>query len=702
MSTITTTSPVATLTEGGMAVSTFSLTPLTSAATVGISLVGWGGASAADYSGNIEVSMGSTDFWTIVTGNTFVINAGYNSFKLRVQTITDYVQELSDSLVFTVSQLNTTSGLTGSWNVTSQIPLADAAVTARTITLDSANAAYADEATTASATFNIAGGLGSNPNAADGKTLVNVSATGAGAVAGVDYGTLVASYKIGSGSAVPVTISGDQISLPAGTTSFKLSVPVTDDHTPEFGESVTFAVSQTAGSATLTNSWYKASTVTLVDPGAAHSTTYTLTPRTITASATTNATEGNNAEATFSFGGVLGRNVNSVTGNTLVNVDVVGAGATAGVDYGTMVASYVVGSTTESVDIIGGQISLPENTLSFKLSVPVTDDHAPESGESVLFAVSQTADSTTITNSWYKASTANLVDPGTASSQTPVTAVTIIASASNLHTVNEGTNAEATFTMAALGSNANSADHSTLVNVSLTGAAAVAGVDFGTLYAKYSNGNTATITGGQISLPVGTTSFKLGVHVNTDTATEFGESLTFAVSQTADSTTLTNSWYKASTVDIVDAGAATSTTFTGGVGADIFVGAGASDLFVIPGATSLAVLGGFDTIHFSAGDHIDLPFTDLVTQVNVTNITTPFATDVAMLSYFTGLFTNDARPDALVTFNDGNAYVLADTSGNGKFDSTDSFVKVLGIAVPDLSGPLAQAQASLYFAGILV
>ena len=104
--------------------------------------------------------------------------------------------------------------------------------------------------------------------------------------------------------------------------------------------------------------------------------------------------EGNAAIATYSLSAALGA-------TTVVNANVVGNGAEAGVDYGALL--YRPGNpdysyTAAWVPVVGNQLSLTAGLTNFQMKVDVIADGITEYGESVSFVIEQLASSTALVN----------------------------------------------------------------------------------------------------------------------------------------------------------------------------------------------------------------------------------------------------------------------------------------------------------------
>jgi hypothetical protein len=127
------------------------------------------------------------------------------------------------------------------------------------------------------------------------------------------------------------------------------------------------------------------------------------------------------------------------------------------------------------------------------------------------------------------------------------------------------------------------------------------------------------------------------------------------------------------------------------LGADILHGrdgsvsgvAAGADLFVIPTGSSLPAAHQYDTIYYTSGDKIDLPFALATFHVD------PTVFDTCSESVATGVRDNFPVVAGVVqdvqvlpTGGTNSYYILTDTSGNHAIDATDAFIKVVGVNGP--------------------
>ena len=237
-------------------------------------------------------------------------------------------------------------------------------------------------------------------------TTVSVSLTGAGATAGNDYDNF--EYKM-EGSSTWSSVLNNLITINAGFTKFHLRARIIADSLTETNESITFVVSQNAGSVGLKDSWWVQSTANLQDAssgagagGATPTPVVPLVPVTITTTTpTSTALEGDKAIATYKL--------SALGADAEINVSVTGQGAGAD-DFSKFFYRFGTDTSTSWSDVLSGKITLAKGTTEFQLATDITLDKLVESNESVVFVVSQSASTTALKDSWWVQSTANLQD----------------------------------------------------------------------------------------------------------------------------------------------------------------------------------------------------------------------------------------------------------------------------------------------------
>lgn len=488
------------------------------------------------------------------------------------------------------------------------------------------------------------------------------------------------SFQYSMDNAIWQNVVGNSITINTGFPSFWLRVGLESDAFLEPFDALTFVVSQTYQSVGLADSWYVPYTFDITDTTAAPAVI------TLAGAATADVNEGAPATAAFNISG------GPLTVATQINAQMTFVGTRTADFTGPMTITTVGGAPLVNVDVtaLNGLVTLPVGTTSFILSRPTNDDGITEYFESVIISVAQTSLNGGLTDSWYVAKTLNLIDNAGA----PAVSVTAVAPGAPMmggwtppatDTALEGGYAAALFHL------------STAITVvggdKLDGRIIGVGAAYGAVTGDYSNFTVETYNGvawsaapgagtamdshGHITLPVGTTDFRLSALLTLDNKPEFSESLIFAVNQTANSKHLADSWWVQSTVQIADV-STTATTFTGGAGSDHFTATNAvNDIFVVPVNTSPAQTGYFDWITgLQSGDMIDIQggrtggsgqsggaFTSLANAL----ITANAAGQYGDVFWFTA---------------GGDTYLLADTNGpdspGSQFTATDTFIMLVG------------------------
>lgn len=658
---------------------------------------GLGGSSTADYAAlYYDVGNGTVGF----NNNALItIPATATSITLSASLLSDGLTESGEQLLFTVSQTANSIGLVNSWAVQNIVDLKDPAnaganVHTRTITADTVQTGIEGTGTTtpAMATYKMEYGVLGGGYATD---VVKVGIlTGLGGSSAADYTNF--SYSVNGGGTWTLAASTNYLAtIPAASTAqLFLRAEVNSDLIAEAGEQLVFTVSQTAIGPSLTNSWWVPSTVDIRD---ANGTGATAISRTITAGSPVTGIEGSLttlARANYNL-------VDGATGtgysNAVVKVGIVtGLGGSSTADYTDFSFTYSWtsgggGSTTTTVDS-SGLVTIPASATSFYLSAKVASDQISESSEQLMFTVSNTGASPAITDSFWVPNIVNLQDaPGTGAVANPRhiivdTLATTGMEGSSDWNINTSP-AIATFTVTYDGGAGSYG--STVAHVSTFGAGGASATDYtGLKFRPGTSGVWQDVVGGLITIGSADASFQLASLALTDQIAETGEGITFAVSQTASSIGLVDSWWVTSTADIADV-AAVYTIMTGANGADIFTGTSAREMFTIPGGSSLLQTGGFssfDTINgFAAGtgaaaDRIDLQ----ITVIAILDLSgSPVASEVALLAAVatpTVSYIPNQVTVLYATDSPTNRYLLIDSDGTpGWTPATDTFVKLTGV-----------------------
>lgn len=377
---------------------------------VRVSMYGLGGATAADYPGNLQVRFGGS--WADVVGGLITVPGNAASFQLGILIATDSLTEATEGISFNVAQTTSSVGLVNSWWVPNTVNLQDAqgtgaAASPRTITADATATAIEGSTTPAIATFTVSGG--NTANFAD--TQVKVSMYGLGGAAAADY-TGVFNYQIGTGGAWSSVPADGLITIPSTATQFQLSQAIVTDSLSETSEGISFNVAQTTSSIGLVDSWWVPSTVNIQD---AQGTGAMALPRTITTtSPTITGMEGATATATFS---VLYDPTDVVVdtadyASTQVRVSMYGLGGATPSDYLTGDLLWHIGTTPGGWSTVPGNglITIPSTATLFQLAMEIKTDAIAETSEGIAFNVAQTTSSIGLVDSWFVQRTVDLAD----------------------------------------------------------------------------------------------------------------------------------------------------------------------------------------------------------------------------------------------------------------------------------------------------
>jgi hypothetical protein len=430
-----------------------------------------------------------------------------------------------------------------------------------------------------------------------------------------------------------------------------------------------------------------------VDIRDANGTGATAISRTITAGSPVTGIEG-------SLTTLARANYNLVDGATgtgysdaVVKVGIVtGLGGSSTADYTDFSFTYSWtsgggGSTTALVDS-NGLVTIPASATSFYLSAKVASDLISESSEQLMFTVSNTGASPAITDSFWVPNIVNLQDaPGTGAVANPRhiivdTLATTGMEGSSDWNINTSP-AIATFTVTYDGGAGSYG--STVAHVSTFGAGGASAADYtGLKFRPGTSGAWQDVVGGLITIGSADASFQLASLALTDQIAETGEGITFAVSQTANSIGLVDSWWVTSTADIADV-AAVYTVMTGANGSDLFTGTSAREMFTIPGGSSLLQTGGFNSFdridsYVVGSDKIDLPITvtGILPQVSVLT-----ADNLILLltSAIPTLYAPGGEQVVVYTVTDSSdRYLAIDSDGTSGWNPlTDTFVRLVGL-----------------------
>lgn len=256
----------------------------------------------------------------------------------------------------------------------------------------------------------------------EGAVQLKASISGWDATVGVD--TLGFDVSTDNGVTwVPVPNSG-LFTLDMGATGFGLRTHVAADSLAEQPESFVLVAHQTDNTPYLHNSWWSQTQVQIKD---ASSPSVGAIRATISAQyAVMSADEGQSAEATFNLSAALVQ-------ATDINVAVVGWGAVLGTDFSGFQYRSGTAAVWKSVPS-SGRLTLEAGLTGFQLRTQfLTDTTTPEVGESVVFVVSQAADSTQLTDSWWVQTQVRINDAGSLPIQPPSTAQWVMPGVDPLH-----------------------------------------------------------------------------------------------------------------------------------------------------------------------------------------------------------------------------------------------------------------------------
>ncbi|MBV7564673.1 Ig-like domain-containing protein [Pseudomonas sp. sia0905] len=455
--------------EGDNAVFTVNLTNASSTATTFSLALNAGTATAgSDYNGtltNQSFSNGVT--YNAATGQV-TVPAGITSFTVTVPTVDDTVFEPAENFTLTIG------GKTGTATIIDN----DAAPTVGSVSsaVDS-NGGQVDEGDNAVFTVNLT-------NASSTPTTFSLALNAGTATAGSDYNGTLTSQSFSNG--VAYNAANGTVTVPAGVTSFTVTVPTIDDTVSEPTENFTLTVGGKTG------------TATIVDNDAA-------------------PTVGSVSSAVDSNGGQVDEGDNAVFTVNLTNASstpttfslALNAGtATAGSDYNGTLTSQSF-SNGVAYNAANGTVTVPAGVTSFTVTVPTIDDTVSEPTENFTLTVGG------------KTGTATIVDNDAA----PTVGSVSSAVDSNGGQVDEGDNAVFTVNLT------NASSTPTTFSLTLSAGTATAGSDYnGTLTNQsFSNGVTYNAATGQVTVPAGVTSFTVTVPTINDTVYEQTENFTLNV-----------------------------------------------------------------------------------------------------------------------------------------------------------------------------
>ncbi|PZW49207.1 Calx-beta domain-containing protein, partial [Pseudomonas sp. URMO17WK12:I2] len=467
--------------EGDNAVFTVNLSNASSTPTTFSLALNAGTATAgSDYNGtltNQSFSNGVT--YNAATGQ-ITVPAGVTSFTVSVPTINDTVHEQTETFSLTVG------GQTGTATIIDN----DAAPTVSTVSsaVDSTGG-QVDEGDNAVFTVNLT-------NASSTATSFSLALNPGSALPGFDYNAALNNQSFSNG--VTYNALTGVVTVPAGVTSFTVTVPTINDTVAEPTETFTLTVGGKTG------------TATIIDNDAS--------PTVSTVSAAVDSAGGQVDEGDSAVFTVNLSNAGSTP--TTFSLALNPGTATAGSDYNAALNNQSF-SNGVVYNPITGQVTVPAGVTSFTVTVPTINDTVSEPTETFSLTVGG------------KTGTATIIDNDAAPTVSTVSAAVDSAGGQ----VDEGDNAVFTINLT------NASSTPTTFSLALNAGTATAGSDYnGTLTNQsFSNGVTYNATTGQVTVPAGVTSFTVTVPTINDTVSEPTESFTLTVGgQTGTATIIDN------------------------------------------------------------------------------------------------------------------------------------------------------------------
>ncbi|AEF23225.1 Ig-like domain-containing protein [Pseudomonas fulva] len=455
--------------EGDNAVFTVNLTNASSTATTfSLALNAGTAAAGSDYNGTLTNQSFSNGVTYNAANGTVTVPAGVTSFTVTVPTVDDTVFEPAETFSLTVG------GKTGTATIVDN----DAAPTIGTVSaaVDSSGG-QVDEGDNAVFTVNLT-------NASSTATTFSLALNAGTATAGSDYNGTLTNQSFSNG--VTYNAANGTVTVPAGVTSFTVTVPTIDDTVFEPTENFTLTVGGKTG------------TATIIDNDAAP-----------TVGSVSSAVDSNGGQVDEGDNAVFTVNLTNASSTaTTFSLSLNTGTATAGSDYnGTLTnQSFSNGVTYNAAN---GTVTVPAGVTSFTVTVPTINDTVYEQTESFTLNVGG------------KVGTATIID------NDPVPTVSTVSSAvdSSGGQVDEGDNAVFTVNLT------NASSTATTFSLALNAGTAIAGSDYnGTLTNQsFSNGVTYNAATGQVTVPAGVTSFTVTVPTVDDTVFEQAENFTLTV-----------------------------------------------------------------------------------------------------------------------------------------------------------------------------
>jgi T1SS-143 domain-containing protein len=435
--------------EGTSLVYTVTLSATTNAPTTYNYSLGGGTASTADY-GTAVFSNGVT--YNAATG-TITVPTGVSSFTVTVPTVDDTLVELNETLPLTIG------GATGTGVIVDNDR-------ATVVTVEPGQPGTGDDSVVEGNNLVYTVTLSATTNA----PTTYAYSLGGGSASAADYGTAVFS------NGVTYNAATGTITVPAGVSSFTVTVPTVDDTLVELNETLPLTIGGATGTGVIVDN--DKATVVTVEPGQPGTgddsvVEGTSLVYTVTLSATTNVP----TTYTYTLGG--------------------GSASTA--DYGTAVFSNGV-----TYNAVTGTITVPAGVSSFTVTVPTVDDTLVELNETLPLTIGGATGTGIIVDN--DKATVVTVEPGQ-----PGTGDDSVVEGNNLVytvTLSATTNVPTTYTYTLGGGSASAADYGTAV---------------------FSNGVTYNAVAGTITVPAGVSSFTVTVPTVDDTLVELNETLPLTI-----------------------------------------------------------------------------------------------------------------------------------------------------------------------------
>ncbi|WP_279615893.1 beta strand repeat-containing protein [Phytopseudomonas flavescens] len=318
--------------EGDNAIFTVNLTNASSTATTFSLALNPGTATAGnDYNATLSNQSFSNGVTYNATTGQVTVPAGVTSFTVTVPTLNDTISEPTETFTLTV----------GGKTATATIFDNDAAPAVSTVSAAvDGNGGQVDEGDNAIFTVNLT-------NASSTATTFSLALNPGTATAGNDYNATLSNQSFSNG--VTYNATTGQVTVPAGVTSFTVTVPTLNDTISEPTETFTLTVGGKTATATIFDN-DAVPTVSAIEVGQA-------------GTADDNVIEGSN----LLFNVTLSNASSTPTSLSFS----VGGTATANLDYKLTAQSFSNGVT---YDAATGKISVPAGITSFSVTVQTLAD----------------------------------------------------------------------------------------------------------------------------------------------------------------------------------------------------------------------------------------------------------------------------------------------------------------------------------------